>query len=72
MPNFSAQDKAQLSSAHVFIVRVWCEDLGAGRREWRGKVQQVATGEGEARYFRDWAVLVMGIQEMLDGDPPQR
>jgi hypothetical protein len=45
------------------MVRVWLEELGDGKTEWRGKVQCVASGE--ARYFRDWQVLIAGVQEML-------
>ncbi len=41
--------------AELFTVRVWREDLGGGRVEWRGKVQCVATGE--ARYFNAWQSL---------------
>lgn len=48
----------------MFSVRLWLEDLGEGRSEWRGQVQDVRTGE--KRYFRDWARLVACLQEMLD------
>jgi hypothetical protein len=46
----------------LFSVRVWLEELGEGRSEWRGKVQHVLSGE--ARYFRDWATLIAALQEM--------
>jgi hypothetical protein len=49
--------------AQLFTVRVWLEDRGDGRSEWRGKVQHVLSGE--ARYFRDWAALIAALQEML-------
>ena len=49
--------------AQLFTVRVWLEDRGNGRGEWRGKVQHVLSGE--ARYFRDWATLIAALQEML-------
>ncbi len=49
---------------HLFTVRVWREDLGEGRSEWRGKVQHVLSGE--VRYFRDWATLIAALQEMLE------
>jgi hypothetical protein len=45
----------------LFTVRVWLENLGDGRSEWRGKVQH--TLGGEARYFRDWQTLVAFIVE---------
>lgn len=48
---------------HLFTVRVWIEDLGEGRTEWRGEVQEVVSGE--TRYFRDWPTLVALLQVML-------
>jgi hypothetical protein len=47
--------------SQLFTVRVWLEDLGDGRSEWRGKVQH--TLSGEARYFRDWQTLVAFMVE---------
>jgi hypothetical protein len=49
--------------SQLFTVRVWLEDLGDGRSEWRGKVQHVLSGE--VRYFRDWATLIAALQEMF-------
>jgi hypothetical protein len=51
------------SSSELFLVRLWLEDLGQGRSEWRGKVQHVLSGE--VRYFRDWPGLVTCIQEKV-------
>jgi hypothetical protein len=48
---------------HLFTVRVWLEELGAGQTEWRGEVHSVVSGE--VRYFRDWATLVALLQAML-------
>ena len=59
------QETNGLARSHLFTVRVWREDLGEGQAEWRGKVQH--TTSGEARYFRDWPMLIAYIQEMLDG-----
>jgi hypothetical protein len=58
------QDASELARPRLFTVRVWQEDLGEGRVEWRGKVQHVASGE--AHYFRDWATLVAMMQKMLE------
>jgi len=49
--------------AHLFTVRVWLEDLGEGQHEWRGKVQDVTSGE--ARYFRKWSALRAFLLDML-------
>jgi hypothetical protein len=50
-----------------FIVRIWREDLGNGRSEWRGQVQNVLSHQ--TRYFRDWPTLVVCFLEMLT-EPP--
>jgi hypothetical protein len=60
----------QNSRSHLFTVRVWQEELGNGQKEWRGKVQQVHSGE--VRYFREWPTLVAALLKMLsepDSDP---
>jgi len=49
--------------SHLFMLRVWPEALGAGRVEWRGKVQHVSSGE--TRYFRDWSSLIAFLEEIL-------
>ena len=49
--------------SHLFTVRLWLEDLGDGRTEWRGQVQHVLSGE--ARYFRDWPTVIALLQAML-------
>jgi hypothetical protein len=48
-------------TAHAFTVRIWREELGAGRVEWRGKVQHALSGE--ARYFREWAELIAFVEK---------
>jgi hypothetical protein len=48
---------------HLFSVRVWLEESGAGQTEWRGKVQYVPNGE--VRYFREWPSLAAIMQAML-------
>ncbi|MFQ6102463.1 MAG: hypothetical protein ACE5OS_14720 [Anaerolineae bacterium] len=49
--------------SHLFTLRLWPEELGDGRTEWRGKVQHVTSGE--ARYFRDWSTLIAHLLAML-------
>ena len=60
------QDNSRWAPSQLFTVRVWCEDLGNGCFEWRGKVQHVTSGE--VRYFRDWPALIASMQEMLGYD----
>jgi hypothetical protein len=55
----------QADHSHLFTVRVWVEDLGDGRSEWRGKVQHVISGE--TRYFRDWTTLIAFLLAMPPG-----
>lgn len=49
--------------SHLFTVRLWLEDLGEGRTEWRGQVRHVLSGE--VRYFRDWPALITLLLAML-------
>ncbi len=51
------------TAPHLFMVRVWMEELGNGQTEWRGKVQCVASGD--VKYFRDWQTLVTHLEGML-------
>ena len=54
-------DESSRSQSHLFTVRVWREELGVGRVEWRGKVQHALSGE--ARYFREWTELIAFVRE---------
>jgi hypothetical protein len=56
--------------SELFNVRVWREDLGAGRIEWSGKVEHRLSGE--TRYFRDWQVLLDFLQEVRTEDSINR
>jgi hypothetical protein len=57
------QPLAQQPRSHLFTLRLWQEDLGAGRREWRGKVHHVTSDD--VTYFRDWAALLPVVLAML-------
>ncbi len=64
MPESSIVERGDLSPrSHLVMVRVWREDLGEGRIEWRGKIQHVSTGE--VKYFREWQTLIACLAEML-------
>jgi hypothetical protein len=56
--------------SHLFTIRIWLEELGNRRSEWRGQVQLVASGE--TRYFRDWAALIAHLTEMLPASANER
>jgi hypothetical protein len=62
------EDSARKSNSHLFMVRVWAEEVADDRSEWRGKVQYVNGIDGETHYFRDWPALVAWLQAML---PPE-
>lgn len=47
----------------TFIVRLWREDLGEGKSEWRGRVQDVM--DGQVKFFHGWERLTTTILEML-------
>ena len=54
--------------SHLFTVRLWQEEVSSGQSEWRGKVQQVRTGE--AYYFREWQALITLLLQMLAASEP--
>jgi hypothetical protein len=63
MRHTSLDDTEPPTRTHLFTVRVWLEELGAGQTEWRGEVHYVLSGE--VRYFRDWPMLIALVQTML-------
>ena len=60
----SLERDEKLSRSLLFTMRVWLEDLGEGKTEWRGKVQLVE--DGQVFYFRDWQVLITNLQTLLE------
>ncbi len=58
-----------IQSSHLFMLRMWLEDLGSGETDWRGKVQHV--NSGEVRYFRDWATLEAFMEGLLRATDPE-
>jgi hypothetical protein len=58
------EQAAQPYTSHLFMVRVWQEQLDEGEFEWRGRVQDSATGE--ASYFRDWRGLETALERFLE------
>lgn len=50
---------------HLFVVRVWLENIGDAKAEWRGDVKQVLSGE--VRHFREWITLIEHLKDMLAG-----
>lgn len=57
-------DQEQRTS-HLFMLRLWPEELGGDRREWRGQLIHVLSGD--ARYFRKWSGLITLLDERLPG-----
>jgi hypothetical protein len=48
---------------HLFVIRIWAQDIEDGRQEWRGRVQHVPSGE--VHYFREWADMLAIVRHML-------
>lgn len=48
---------------HLFMVRVWYEQPGESKTEWRGQLKHVLSGE--VRYFRNWTTLVEQMKLFL-------
>jgi hypothetical protein len=49
--------------SHLFTLRLWAEDMGDGKTEWRGEIQY--TSSGEIHFFRGWSSLLALVQSML-------
>ncbi len=62
------EERKRTDGTHVFSVRIWHEELGAGAQEWRGRVHDAESGEN--RYFRDWDTLLTFFQHALQSDQP--
>jgi hypothetical protein len=58
----SLGESNHLPDSHLFTVRMWPEELGPGRVEWRGRAQHVLSGE--ARYFREWEDLIAFVKQL--------
>jgi hypothetical protein len=56
-------EKQEAERSHLFLVRIWLEELGDGATEWRGRAQNITTGQ--AVYFRDWNGLAEVLLQMV-------
>jgi hypothetical protein len=53
-----------ISQSHIFTVRIWGEDQGEGRTEWRGQAKHVPSGA--TVYFRSWEALTKFLVDTLE------
>lgn len=58
-----ADGAAGQTAVHLFTLRLWCAELGNGRRQWRGRLHHV--GRDDVAYFRGWAALLPLVLAML-------
>jgi hypothetical protein len=58
-------EETQHHRSYLFTLRLWLEDVGDGRTEWRGKAQYIPNGE--ICYFREWPVLLAFLQKRSPG-----
>lgn len=61
--------------SHLFTLRLWAEDLGDGRSEWRGELRHVLSGK--TRYVREWPelfklLLALMPSPAVHADPSQK
>jgi hypothetical protein len=55
-----------ISQSQIFTLRIWGEDQGEGRTEWRGQAKHVSSGA--TVYFRSWEALTNFLIETLERD----
>ena len=54
-------EDTQHRRSYFFTVRIWPEDMGDGKIEWRGKAQYLPNGM--ICYFRDWPALLAFLEK---------
>ncbi len=57
------EQEQQHPHSHLFTLRRWEVALGEGNAEWRGRVQEIASGE--TTFFRDWPGLVATLSRLV-------
>jgi len=50
--------------SHLFVLRLWHEDIGDGMTDWRGRIHHIKSGEVE--YFRDWQTLEKFLLDQIN------
>ncbi len=56
-------DRQSHGTPHLFLLRLWREELTQGQGEWRGQMTSLANGE--VRYFRSPETLYKILLTML-------
>ena len=64
------EHERQHPHSHLFTLRLWEEALGEGKAEWRGRVQEITSGE--TAFFRDWPGLVATLTRLVSRATPVR
>jgi hypothetical protein len=62
------EHEQQHPHSHLYTLRLWEEVLGEGKTEWRGRVQELASGE--TAFFRDWPGLVATLTRLIAKSAP--
>jgi hypothetical protein len=55
-------------SDHLFLLRIWREDMGNDKYEWRAYIQHVLSGE--ARYIRSWDEIELFLENLEGTNSP--
>ncbi|MCA9955848.1 MAG: hypothetical protein H6657_24370 [Ardenticatenaceae bacterium] len=62
-------EKSERVHSHMFTLRVWVEDVGNGRFEYRGTLKHVLTGE--THHFRGWPPLIRQLEDVFKLNQPR-
>lgn len=54
------------AGSQLFTLRVWVEDVGDDRAEFRGQIKHIPTGE--VAYFREWAGMQVFVKKWLGAE----
>ncbi len=56
-------EKQEGTRSQMFTLRVWMEDVGNGRTEYRGTLKHILSGE--THHFRNWLTLTQLIETSM-------
>ena len=62
------KEQREKTNSQLFTLRLWVEDVENGRKEIRGTLKHVLTGE--TRHFRDWPTLIHNLEAVYSSDKP--
>ncbi|KAA3658169.1 MAG: hypothetical protein DWQ04_25920 [Chloroflexi bacterium] len=61
-------EKSERTYSQMFTLRVWVEDVGNSRIEYRSTLKHILSGE--TYHSRDWTTLIHHLETAFATEPP--